>query len=172
MRRRKTWSIPRWVHWLILLAFVLLLERFIWPRYSRERGIRLKDVRLVVIPPYGCPHGCELRPDRDRRLLKRLLSALNHGRSGTRWGLGFEQEIVIHRYSKPSVVIRFGELREDGPILFRDETKNRSGGLYRSRSLRRVLDAIYRAEQCRAKPPKIPATITIDCMASVRIMAC
>lgn len=156
MRLRKRRSIPRWVHWLVLFAFILLLERFIWPRYSRERGIRFKDVRLVVIPPYGCPHTCELHPDGDRRLLKRLVSALNHGRSGTRWKLALGREIVIHRYRKPSVLIRFDELREDGPILFRDETQSHSGGLYRSRALRSVLDAIYHAEQCRAKPPKIP----------------
>ena len=132
MANRKTIRVGRWVHWVILFALVLLLERFIWPRYSRERGIRLKDVRLVVIPPYGCPHTCELRPETDRRLLKRLVSALNHGRSGTRWKLALGQEIVIHRSRKRSVLIRFDELQEDGPILFRDETITRSGGLYRS----------------------------------------
>jgi len=41
-------------------------------------------------------------------------------------------------------------------MLFRDESRDRSGGLYRSRALRRVLEAICDSERCRVKSAKIP----------------
>jgi len=138
----------------IVVAVVLLADRLLWPRYSRERFIDPDDVRLATVPPYW-PYASEVYRDREPRLLRRLITALNRGRSGPRYKLALGQEIVIHRWDKPSILIRFDELRDGGPLLFRDESRDRSGGLYRSRALRRVLEDICDSRRCQVKSPRI-----------------
>jgi len=153
---RKAFERGQWlIRLLILVAIVLLVDRLLWPRYSRERHIDPDDVVVAVLPN----EGCEVHRDKEPRLLRRLVRALSGARAWMSYGIDWEQEIILHFRREPSLVIRYGQLKKGSALYFWGQSKkNRFGELrlYRAAALGKVLKAVRAARECRVKPPQIP----------------
>lgn len=104
-------------------------------------------------------HGWEAHAEKEPQLVRNLIRALNRGRSRGTSRLAFNGEVIIHRWSKPSIFITFDDRRDSGAITFRDRTMGprRSPTRYRSSALRKALEAIANSGRCQVKKPNIPS---------------
>lgn len=155
MHRRPLQRIPRLVRLLIIVGIILLADRLLWPRYSWERHIDPDDVLVAVLPN----ELYEVHREKEPRLLRRLVRALNGARSWMRYGIKWDQEMILHFRRGRSLAIYYGELKDGSQIYFWGQSRNnrfRELKLYRAGGLRKVLEDIHASEQCRVRPPLIP----------------
>lgn len=155
MRRWHLQRIPRLVRLLIIVGIILLADRLLWPKYSWERHIDPDDVLVAMLPN----ELYEVHWEKEPRLLKRLVRAVNGARSWMSFGINWDQEMILHFRRGPSLAIDYGELKNGSEIYFWGQSKNNRFGelkLYRAGGLRKVLEAIRASQQCRMKTPRVP----------------
>jgi hypothetical protein len=165
MRKRTSGKRRQLIRVLILVAAVVLADRLLWPRYSRERHVDPDDAVATVLPN----EACEVLAGKEPALLKRLVRALSSARSWIKYGIDWDQEIILHFRRGPPLVIRYGQIGigKGGAYYFWGHRKYWFGErrLYRAAALGKVLNAIRASEQCRIRPIQIPPE-------SVRELAC
>ena len=155
MRRWHLQRIPRLVRLLIIVGIILLADRLLWPKYSWERHIDPDDVLVAMLPN----ELYEVHWEKEPRLLKRLVRAVNGARSWMSFGIKWDQEVILHFRRGPSLAIYYGPLKEGSEVYFWGQSRNNRFGelkLYRAGGLRKVLEAIRASQQCRMKTPRVP----------------
>lgn len=147
--------IPRGVRFLLILGIIVLGDRLLWPKYSWERNIDPDDVVAAVLPN----ELYEVHRERNPRLLKRLVRALNGARSWPRYRIKWAEETILHFRRGPSLAFYYGELKDGSEIYFWGQSRNnrsRELKFYRAGGLRKVLEEVRASERCRMRAPRIP----------------
>jgi hypothetical protein len=140
---------------LLILAPVAAYHVF-WPTYSRRTRMDPQQVFLAVVLPGRNRY--EVHRDNAPRLLRRLIQAVNRGRTWVRIKQEFDGVMVVHCSGRPSILIGYPASQEHGAMLFTDDPRTAgSRAIYRSSSLARALRAVRASSKCRVRPPKIPS---------------